>query len=79
MHCAVTDAAKTYLEEKRSFLLSEEIYLLFSGGEPFTAPIRETYEEFFYKTKDYWCHWVKEIFILNLFQQEIIRSAITIK
>lgn len=74
-----TNAAKTYLVEKRSFLLSEDIYLLFSGGEPFTAPIKETYEEFFYKTKDYWCHWVKETFIPNFFQQEIIRSAITIK
>lgn len=74
-----TNAAKTYLLEKRSFRLSEDIYLLFAGGEPFTAPIKETYEEFLNKTKAYWRRWVKETFIPSLFQKEIIRSAITIK
>ncbi len=74
-----TNAVKTYLVEKRSFLLSEDLYLLFSGGEPFTNPIRETYEEFFYKTKEYWRRWVKETFIPGMFQKELIRSAITIK
>lgn len=74
-----TNAAKTFLVEQRSFLLSEDLYLLFSGGEPFTGPIRETYEEFLTKTKDYWRRWVKDTFIPNLFQKEIIRSAITIK
>lgn len=74
-----TNAVKTYLIEKRSFLLSEDLYLLFSEGEPFKAAIRETYEEFFYKTKDYWRRWVKETFIPDLFQKELIRSAITIK
>ena len=74
-----TNATLTYLMEQRSFLLSEDLYFLFTEGEPFSAPIRETYEEFFYRTKDYWRRWVKETFIPNLFQKELIRSSITIK
>lgn len=74
-----TNATKTYLIEKRSFLLTEDIYMVLSGGEPFDAPLKETYEEFFYKTKQYWRIWVKETFIPAMFQQEIIRSSITIK
>ena len=74
-----TNATLTYLMEQRSFLLSEDLYFLFTEGEPFSTPIRETYEEFFYRTKDYWRRWVKETFIPNLFQKELIRSSITIK
>lgn len=74
-----TNATKTYLIEQRSFLLSEDLYFLISEGEQFSAPIRETFEEFFYKTKDYWRRWVKETFIPNTFQKELIRSSITIK
>lgn len=74
-----SNAPKTYLVEERSFLLTEDIYLILSGDEPFDAPLKETFEEFYYKTREYWRKWVKETFIPNEFQKELVRSAITIK
>ena len=74
-----TNAPKTYLLEERSFLLTEDLYLILSGDEPFDAPLKETYEESYYKTREHWRLWVKETFIPSLFQKELIRSIITIK
>lgn len=74
-----TNAPKAFVMEQRSFLLTEDVYLVLSGGEPFDAPLKETFEEFYYKTREFWRLWVKETFIPNLLQKEIIRSAITIK
>lgn len=74
-----TNASKSYIMEKKSFNLTEDLYLILSGGEPFEAPLKETYEEFLYKTIEHWRQWVKETYIPPLFQKEIIRSAITIK
>lgn len=74
-----TNAAKSYITEKRIFNLSEDLYLILSGGDPFESPLKETFEEFIYKTTRYWRGWVKDTFITNIFQKEMIRSAITIK
>lgn len=74
-----TNAAKSYLIENRVFSLTEDIYMVLSGGDPFEAPLKETFEEFYYKTNRYWRTWVKDTFIPNIFQKEMIRSAITIK
>jgi GH15 family glucan-1,4-alpha-glucosidase len=74
-----TNAAKTYVLENRVFALTEDLYLILSGGDPFESSLKETFEEFFYKTMSYWRSWVKDTFIPSIFQKEIIRSAITIK
>lgn len=74
-----SNVSQSYLKEQRPFLLTEDLYLVLSGGEPFEAPLKETFEEFYHKTTVYWRRWVKETYIPNLFQKEIIRSAITIK
>lgn len=74
-----TNASKTFINEQTASNLTEDLYLILSGGEPFEAPLKETYEEFFYKTMEHWRSWVKETYIPNLFQKEVIRSAITIK
>lgn len=74
-----TNASKSYIMEKRGFNLTEDLYLVLSGGEPFEAPLQQTFEEFYYKTTVYWRNWVKETYIPPMFQKEIIRSAITIK
>jgi GH15 family glucan-1,4-alpha-glucosidase len=55
-----TNAAKSYIIEKRVFSLTEDLYMVLSGGGSFESPLKET-------------------FIPNLFQKELIRSAITIK
>lgn len=74
-----SNAPNTYLVEDRSFLLTEDLFLILSNDEPFDAPLKETFEEFYYKTREYWRKWVKETYIPNEFQKELIRSAITIK
>jgi len=74
-----TNASKSYILEKKEFKLCEHIYLVLSGGEAFEAPLKDTFEEFFYRTNLYWRNWVKETFIPNIFQKEIIRSVMTIK
>lgn len=74
-----TNATKTYILEERVFVLAEDIYMVLSGGDPFEAQLKETFEEFYYKTTRYWRAWIKDTFIANIFQIEMIRSAITIK
>lgn len=74
-----TNAAKSYLTEGRVFSLTEDLYLIISGGDPFESPLKETFEEFYYKTTRYWQRWVKDTSIPGIFQKEMIRSAITIK
>jgi GH15 family glucan-1,4-alpha-glucosidase len=74
-----TNASKSYIVEKKEFKLCEHIYLVISGGEAFEAPLKDTFEEFFYRTSLYWRNWVKETFIPNIFQKELIRSVITLK
>jgi GH15 family glucan-1,4-alpha-glucosidase len=74
-----TNASKAFIMEERSFLLTEDIYMVLSGGEAFDSPLKESYEEFYYKTREFWRMWVKETFIPNILQKELIRSAITIK
>lgn len=74
-----TNASKSYLIEKRDFTLAEDLYLILSGGDPFESPLKETFEEFYYKTNRYWRTWVKDTFIPSIFQKELIRSVITIK
>lgn len=74
-----TNASTTYILEQREFRLCEDLYIVLSGGEPFEAPLKDTFEEFYYRTTGYWRGWVKDTFIPHLFQSEIIRSVITIK
>jgi GH15 family glucan-1,4-alpha-glucosidase len=74
-----TNATKTYLMEKKVFSLTEDLYLVLSTDVAFESSLKETFEEFYYKTIQYWRGWVKDTFIPNIFQKEMIRSAITIK
>lgn len=74
-----TNAPKIYLVENRDFLLTEDLYLILSADTPFESPLKDTFEEFYIKTREHWRFWVKETFIPSDFQQELIRSAITIK
>jgi GH15 family glucan-1,4-alpha-glucosidase len=74
-----TNATKAYVIENRVFSLIEDLYLILSGGDPFESSLRETYEDFYYKTNRYWRGWVKDTYIPGVFQKETIRAAITIK
>lgn len=74
-----TNASKAYISEQRDFILTEDLYMIISGGEPFEAPLKDTFEEFYYRTLMYWRDFVKSTFITNMFQEEMIRSVLTIK
>lgn len=64
---------------EQSFILSEDKYLAFTYGEPLEAPLIETMETFYTKTRSYWMNWIKSTSIPNFYQKEIIRSALVLK
>ncbi|PIU49985.1 MAG: glycosyl hydrolase [Desulfobacterales bacterium CG07_land_8_20_14_0_80_52_14] len=63
----------------RYFVLSETKHLVFTYGVPLEAPLEETVDIFLQKTKDYWLNWIKSTAIPNIYQEEIIRSALILK
>jgi glucoamylase len=43
------------------------------------APLEETAEEFLRKTIRYWQGWVKSCYLPNIYQEQVIRSALVLK
>ncbi len=68
-----------YILSESSFILTEPKYLIFSYGVPLEAAIERTCEEFLEKTRIYWTKWVKTTYVPSLYQDVIIRSALTLK
>jgi len=60
-------------------VLSETKYLVLTYGNPLEAPLERTAEEFLRKTISYWRTWIKHATISTFYQQEVIRSALTLK
>ena len=46
---------------------------------PLEAPLQQTFEDFFQRTKGYWQGWIKTTNIPNIYQSEVIRSALLLK
>jgi GH15 family glucan-1,4-alpha-glucosidase len=74
-----TDIPLTIILNEQSFVLSENRYIVFTYGVPLEASLIETCETFLKKTKYYWINWIKSTSIPNIYQQEIIRSALILK
>ncbi len=74
-----TNAPLSYVLERKAFKLECNIYCVLSYGEFLEAPLKETYEDFYDKTKDYWIEWVKRTRIPFLYQDEVIRAALALK
>lgn len=74
-----TNLSLHYLAEGRSFKLEQPIYLILTWGIPLEGPIKETAETFLAKTIDYWNDWVRHCTIGPLWQEAVIRSALTLK
>ena len=74
-----TDIPLNYILEGKAFLLNETHYLVFSYGVPLEAALGETSEIFLNKTHAYWVNWVKSTSIPNIYQDEVIRSALVLK
>src|SRR5215212_6718594 len=74
-----TDISLNYLLEGRPFVLDQNRYIVLTYGEPLEAPLRETAEDFLHQTIRYWQNWIKGCYVPNIYQDQIIRSALILK
>ena len=74
-----TDVSLTYIQNKQAFLLDQDRYVILTYGEPLEAPLKETCEEFLRKTIQHWQEWIKSCYLPDIYQEEIIRSALVLK
>ena len=74
-----TDVPLSYIVEEKPFVLDQDRYLVFTFGEPLEASLEETAEEFINKTERHWQSWIKSAYIPDIYQEEVIRSALTLK
>lgn len=74
-----TNIPLTYVAQGIPFLLTETKYLVLTYGEPFEAPLEDTCEAYLQKTVDYWRTWVQRCTIPDIYQKEVIRSALVLK
>jgi GH15 family glucan-1,4-alpha-glucosidase len=74
-----TDIPLSYILEEQSFVLDQNRYLILTYGEPLEAPLKGTAEDFINKTVRYWQTWVKSTYVPDIYQQEVIRSALVLK
>ncbi|WP_431216033.1 glycoside hydrolase family 15 protein [Puia sp. P3] len=73
------DIPLTYIQKEKSFILDQDRYLVLTYGEPLEAPLKETAEEFIRKTAEDWQSWIKSSYLPDIYQEEIIRSALVLK
>lgn len=74
-----TNMPISLIRENAPMVLSEPIYLVLTHGLPLEGPLEETAETFHKKTAQYWHDWVKTTSIPNIYQKEILRSALILK
>jgi glucoamylase len=74
-----TDIPLTYILKEKSFILDQDRYLVLTYGEPLEAPLKETAEEFIRKTIEDWQSWIKSCYLPDIYQEDIIRSALVLK
>jgi GH15 family glucan-1,4-alpha-glucosidase len=73
-----TDLPLSYLGGQ-PFSLTGRRHLILSWGATVEEPLAPLCERFWSETAQYWHRWVKQCDIPPLFQQEVIRSALTLK
>ncbi|HEX8333989.1 MAG TPA: glycoside hydrolase family 15 protein [Segetibacter sp.] len=74
-----TDCPINYVLNEQPFVLDQNRYVVLTYGAPLEAPLNDTAEEFIRKTTEHWQGWVKSCYIPNIYQDEIIRSALILK
>ncbi len=73
-----TDIPLSYLGGQ-PFTLTGRQHFILSWGAPVEEPLAPLCERFWNETARYWQEWVKRCDIPPFFQQEVIRSALTLK
>ena len=74
-----TNASLTKIMHQNEFILTENLYLVLTWGQPLEAPLERTFEDFLNRTKEYWRNWIRRTSIPNMYQDEVIRSALILK
>jgi GH15 family glucan-1,4-alpha-glucosidase len=74
-----TNIPLTYIAHKMPFLLNETKYLVLTWGEHFEYALEDTCEDYLKKTVDYWQTWTQHCMIPDIYQKEVIRSALCLK
>ncbi len=74
-----TNAPLTYVASGTPFLLTRDLHLVLTWGEPLEAELEETAEAFLVQTLGYWRRWIKNGRIPRQWQPEVIRSALALK
>lgn len=74
-----TDAPLSYIAHETPFALTHPVTLVLGPDEPLEAGVDTVSREFFERTRDYWCGWVRGLGIPLDWQASIIRAAITLK
>lgn len=74
-----TDAPVSYIATDGAFILSQPITLVLHADEPMTSPVRPMAREFHDLTRDSWLEWVRNLNVPFEWQNEVIRSAITLQ
>lgn len=73
-----TDAALAHLDGE-PFALTQRRYFVLSWGAPVEEPLEPLCERFLQQTVRHWRQWVKQCDIPPIYQDEVIRSALTLK
>jgi GH15 family glucan-1,4-alpha-glucosidase len=74
-----TDVSLSNILEAQPFVLDQNRYLVFTYGEPLEAPLKSTAEDFINKTVRYWQMWIKSTYLPDIYQEQVIRSALVLK
>ncbi|HTX88719.1 MAG TPA: glycoside hydrolase family 15 protein [Bacteroidales bacterium] len=74
-----TDIPVSYILGDQGLILTDTHYLVFTYGEALEDSIRGVAENFLDRTRAYWQSWIKATSIPDLFQEQIIRSALVLK
>lgn len=74
-----TNIPNSYIIDELFSVLSDTKYLVFTYGNPLEAPLANTAEQFLRETIAYWRLWIKHSSIAAFYQQNVIRSALTLK
>lgn len=74
-----TDISLSYVMEEQPFVLDQNHYMIFTYGEPLEAPLKPTAEDFINKTVRHWQQWIKSTYVPDIYQDQIIRSALVLK
>ena len=74
-----SDFSINHILSEQYSVLTDVKYLVLTYGSPLEAPLVSTVEDFLHKTQLYWGAWVKKTSIGNMYQKQVIRSALVLK